>query len=902
MLPEFISEVRYRLRALFHRSAMERELDDELQSHLQHEAEKRMRAGMSPAEAIRQAHIALGGVEVTKEATRESRGIGWLEHMRQDLRYAIRSLRRNPGFTVAVILTLGLGIGVNAAMFGIVDRLLFRTPPFLRDPEQVHRVYLQSTDRGERSTDAIFQYTRYLDLQRFTTMFSAMAGFSTRTLPVGSGVESREMQVGTISANLFDFFEARPVLGRFFTHSEDTVPVGALVAVLGYDYWQTNYGGRSDALGQQLAVGTVKYTIIGVAPRHFIGLSDAGPPAVFVPITAYAGTFRAGTKFATSYYTRYNWGWMEVLARRKPGVSIDEASADLSHAFVQSWNAEAALNPSVPPVEVAHPTALAGPVQTERGPKQNAVTRVAAWVSGVALIVLIIACANVANLLLARAIRRRREIALRLALGVSRARLVAQLLTENLLLAGCGGFMGLLLAHWGGAVLRTLFLPAGAPGGALADGRTVGFAVVVTLIAGMLTGLTPILQARRTDLVESLKSGARDGTARRSRTRTALLLLQAALSVVLLVGAGLFVRSLLKLQSTRLGYDVDQILYMQPNERGAGLSAPEKIALRQRLLEQARVLPGVEQAALGLTVPFWDTWSEDLFISGIDSVNKLGDFTLQGGSPEFFGTLGTRILRGRGIEAGDREGAPKVVIVSEAMAQKLWPGQEALGRCMRIGADTVPCATVVGIAENIRQRHIIDDPGLHYYLPIAQYNPEAAVLFVRARGDPERVAGELARQLQPSMPGDGYLTVTSLHDIIGLQTQSWRLGAAMFLAFGGLALVLAAIGLYSVIAYDVAQRTHELGIRIALGARVTDVIRLVVGTGLRVTLVGIATGGTVALWAGRWLAPLLFAQSPSDPLVFGLVTCVLLVTALLASAIPAFKASQVDPNEALRAE
>jgi predicted permease len=824
-----------------------------------------------------------------------------LEQGAQDLRYAVRALRRNPGFTAAVILTLGLGIGINAAMFGIVDRLLFRAPPLLHQPDQVQRVYLQWMNREGLRTEETIEYTRYLDFRRWTTDFSEMAAFTVRPLPVGSGTDAREMPVAIISATMFGFFDAQPVLGRFFTAAEDTVPLGALVAVLGHGFWQAQFGGRPDVLGQSLKIGTASYTIIGVAPRGFEGIADEAPPALFIPITAYAGTFRAGPN-VSNYYTRYNWGWMQMLARRKPGISVAEAGADLSRAYLQSYEYERTVSPGMPPAEIAHPRAIAAPVQVERGPRQGTVSKVASWVSGVALVVLLIACANVANLMLARSVRRRREIALRLALGVSRARLFRQLLTESLLLAGCAAIVGLLLAHWGGAVLRVLFLPNVPATAALADRRTIAFALLLAALAGGLTGLAPLLQARHTDLVESLRSGTRDGGYRRSRGRTTLLLLQTALSVVLLVGAGLFVQSLGHVRSLRLGYDVDPVLYIYPEHRGTRLTDPDAAALRQRLAEAARALPGVESAALGLTVPFWDTWKEGLYVSGVDSVDRLGSFTLQAGSPEYFATMGTRILRGRGITAEDRPEAPPVVMVSESMAAALWPGQEALGQCLRIGAATAPCTTVVGVAENIRQNGLTGDQGLNYYMPIGQFHPEAATVFARVRGRAEEQKELVRRTLQPLMPGDGYVNVTAMREIVGPRFASWQLGATMFLAFGCLALVLAAIGLYSVIAYDVAQRNHELGMRIALGARTGDVVRLVVGDGIRIALAGVAVGCLLALWAGRWIAPLLFAQSPRDPLIFGLVTAALLIVACLASGLPALRATRVDPNVALRME
>ncbi len=895
------SELRYRGRALLRRPTVERELDEELRFHLELEAEQHRAAGVPAGEAMRRARLAFGGVEQTKERSREGRGLLLLEQLSQDLGYALRALRRNPGFTAAVILTLGLGIGINASMFGVVDRLLFRAPPFLRQPDQVHRVYLQTFDRDRLRTESTFEYTRFLDLRRWSRDFSSIAAYSVRQIPVGTGPDSREMNVGTISAQLFEFFDAPPVLGRYFTAAEDTVPIGAPVAVLGYGFWQTRFGGRSDVLGQALRVGTADYTIIGVAPRGFEGITDEGPPAVFVPITTFAGTFRAGPMVA-NYYTRYNWGWLNVLARRKEGVSQQAADADLSQAYHRSYENERTISPRLTPPEIARPQALAGPVQGERGPQQSTVTRVAAWVSGVALVVLLIACANVANLMLARAVRRRREIALRLALGVGRARLFRQLLTESLLLAGAGAAVGLLLAEWGGAVLRTLFLPAGTSQGALADPRTVAFALLLAALAGGLTGLAPMLQARRTDLADALKAGARDGGYRRSRARTALLLLQATLSVVLLVGAGLFVLSLHNVRGLRLGYDTDPVLYIYPNERGVKLSDPDAAALRQRLVAAAREVPGVERASLGLTVPFWDTWQDDLFVNGIDSVSRLGSFTLQAGSAEYFSTLGTRVLRGRGFSVEDRAGAPRVVVVSSSMARVLWPGQEALGQCLRIGADTMPCTTVVGVAEDIKQTRLTDDPGLHYYLPIEQYHPEGAVIFARMRGDAAAQKELLRRTLQPLMPGDGYLSVTALSEIVGPNVKSWQLGATMFLAFGALALLLAAIGLYGVIAYDVVQRTHELGVRIALGASVRNVVRVVVGDGMRIALLGAVLGSLLALWAGRWIAPLLYAQSPRDPMVFGVVCGVLLLVALAASAVPALRAARVNPTVALRAD
>jgi len=425
---------------------------------------------------------------------------------------------------------------------------------------------------------------------------------------------------------------------------------------------------------------------------------------------------------------------------------------------------------------------------------------------------------------------------------------------------------------------------------------------VAALLAGLLTGLAPVLQARRADLTSDLKAGVREGMPQRSRTRVALLIFQGALSVVLLVGAGLFVRSLRNVRSLPLGYDVEPVLSLELNMRGVKLDSAARVTLRNRLLEEARTIPGVTHAARRITMPFWSTWNMGLHVAGIDSVDRLGEFDLNSVSSDYFATMGTRILRGRGLSDQDVAGAPRVMVVSEAMSQKLWPGKEALNQCVRVGSDTVPCTYVVGVAENIKTQRLSNEGGLFYYLSSAQFNPDQGGLFVRVRGDATKLGETVRRRLQPLMPGTAYLTVTPLAEILGSVTQSWRLGATLFTIFGALALVLAAIGLYSVIAYNVAQRTHELGVRVALGAEASHLVRLVLREGLRFALVGMLLGAGIALLIGKWVKPLLFQTSPRDPGVFLGVSLMLVTTALLASLLPARRAGRVDPIEALRAE
>jgi putative ABC transport system permease protein len=828
--------------------------------------------------------------------------VAWLEHFLQDVRYALRGLRRSPGFAATVIATLGLGIGANLAIFSVVDRLMFRPFPHLRDPVSVHRVYLKWNDRGTVRTDAAFEYTRYLDLRRWTSSFSQYAAFADRLIAVGVGEAARERRVAMVSASLFEFFDAPPALGRYFLAAEDTTPRGADVAVLGHGYWKAEFGGR-DVTGEVLQVGNMNVTVVGVAPEGFAGVRDGDPPAIYIPITTYAWAAAPSEDDRSGYYTRYNWGWMAMMVRRKAGVTPEQASADLSRAYVRSWDAEQELSPFAPS-SVAQPEAVAGATRVAAGPDPGAEARTSLWVSGVALIVLLIACANVANLFLARAIRRRREVAVRLALGVSRTRLAMQTVTESLVLAGLGAIVGLIVAQWGGAGIRRLLVAgAGASLEVFTDWRTLAVAVAAALVAGLLTGLVPALLGSRGDLAGSLKSGSREGTYHRSRTRTGLLVLQGALSVVLLVGAGLFVRSLDNVRAMRMGYDAEPVLLAARNLRGMRLDDSAQVRLGRELLAAAQALPNVERAAWVSSVPFWSTSATSLFVAGIDSVRRLGRFTYQTATTDYFAAMGTRILRGRGFTSEDHAASPRVVVVSESMAAVLWPGRDALGECLRVSAESAPCSTVIGIAEDMVQREITGTQRFHYYMPIEQYQPTSGfALLLRMRGDPAQQVESVRSALQRVMPGQAYVVVRPFKDLVEGQMRSWRLGSTMFVAFGVLALVVAAVGLYGAIGYNVTQRMHELGVRIALGARSPDIVRLVVGQGLVFAASGVTLGLALAWLAGRWVEPLLFRQPARDPLVFGVVGVVLVVVAVVASAMPAFRATRADPNTALRAD
>jgi predicted permease len=889
-----------RLRDWLRRDRLDRELTEELRFHRE-ELERDARAdGAGADEARYAARRRLGNPTRVTEESRDRWSWPWLDHLMKDVRYALRGLRRSPGFTTTVVLTLGLGIGANAAMFGVIDRLMFRPFPYLRDPASVHRIYLQTTSRGRVFTNFTIPYTRYLDLKRTTSSFSEYAGFAERTLAVGAGEAGREQRVAAVSASFFDFFDARPTLGRFFGASEDSIPRGATVVVLGHAFWQARFGGRN-VLGQTLLIGTLGYTIIGVAPKGFVGVTENPPPAAFIPITTVAAN--EGRWDINTYFTRYNWDFTSVMVRRRPGVAEAAADADLTNAFVRSRDAQRLINPGVAPATLARPRGIAGPLKPAAGPDAGLEAKTLLWVTGVAVIVLLIACANVTNLMFARILRRRREIAMRLALGVSRHRLVGQLLTESLLLALLGCVAGLGIAQWGGAGLRLLVIPGGAAEDFVADWRTLAVACVFALAAGMMTSIGPALFAIRGDLASTLRAGAREGTYQRSRLRSALLITQAALSVILLVGAGLFVRSLGNVRAMHLGYDAEPVLMAHPELRGFEMDSSTDARYHDRLLQTAQAIPGVESAARVNTRPF-STNMELLYVDGIDSVQKLGRFVIQLATPQYFKVIGTRILRGRPFTAADGDRAPRVTVVSESMARALWPGREAIGRCIRISADTMPCTTVIGIAEDAAYNNLTDAKWFTHYLPLAQFRPGSGnILLLRMSGrEPSSEVERVRRELQRAMPGQGYVTVQPLEEFVDAQRRSWRLGATMFVAFGILALLVAAVGLYGVISYYVAQRMHELGVRIALGAQSSDVVRLVVGQGVRFALAGVLLGLTLALVASRWIQPLLFQQSARDPATYGAVGGLLLVVALVASFVPALRATRADPNTALRSD
>ena len=811
-----------------------------------------------------------------------------IEAVRYDLSYAIRQLRRAPGFTITVLMAFALGIGANATMFGIVDELLFRPPAHVRAPNEI--VTLAAGTAEDGFGQRMLNYPVFAAIRDHGAAFSQVAAVAAVSVPFGRGDRAENLDGLLVSASYFPLLGVAPHRGRFFREDEDVAPIGAPVAVISHAFWQRRFAGRDGALGATLQLGDRQFTVIGIAPRDFTGLEYAAPE-VWLPISSGGAMQFLGRQWTTQAVVT----WLRIYAREKPGVPRADAASEAMRVAREA----------APEAFFTQPewSFQARPIMAARGEEQGASTMIATMLGTMSLLVLLIACANVANLLLARGIRRRREMAVRLALGVTRRRLIEQLLTESMLLAALGGVAAIVVANWGGGLARRFLLDDLALTGSMLDPRVLAFTAAVALVVGVFTGLVPALQASRTHVFSTISSGGSRGGARRSPAQSVLLAVQAALSLVLLLGAGLFGRSLLAIDDLRMGVDIDRVFIGSMNLRSIGRPASDADAVFARALEQVAAVPGVESAAIGATVPFGPTYGMEVGVATPDSVRHYTT-VYNVVTPNYFRTLGASLLRGRDFSDGDREGAPRVVIVDRMFATRAWGRDNPVGRCVHVGADSVPCATVIGVVENVRRQSIFQDSTNFVYLPLAQARALIGerLIVARAAGDPAAVAETVRRAMQTAAPELPFADVHLVRDqpIVRHETLPFRLGAAMLGVFGALALLLAAVGLYGVISYDVGQRTREIGVRMALGARASDVASLVMRDGLRVVAIGGIIGTAVALAAGHLLRPLLYDTSPRDPLVFAGVALLLLVVASLACLLPARRAMRVDINVAIR--
>ena len=889
-------------RRLFARPAEEARMDEEMRFHIDMETEKNIAEGMAPEEARRRALLAFGGVEKHRERMRDGRRVPFIEHLVQDVRYAARSLRRTPAFTAAVVLTLAVGIGATTAMYGVMSRLLILPPPHVAAPERVVRLYFGADPKdGDSFLSVGRDYVHFEAVRTGARSLSAVGAYTSVDAPVGEGADAMRAEAMAVSRGFWSAMGVRPVVGRLFSDEEAAPIQGARVAVLGYAFWKSRFGGDDSVVGRTIRIKGNPYEIVGVTPRGFRGV-DLTEVDLWLPMSAYA----AGRRDSLSWATTNTGYWLRMVGRLAPGVEPIQAERELSTIAARATEEADRDKPWPSPAEEGTRIFMAtapsvGALDYEMKPIPEA--RVAVWLVGIAVVLLGAACVSVASLLLLRAMRRRREIAVRLALGMGRGRMAAQLFTESLLLASLGGVVALAVAIGGGAWINRALLPNVASEPTSLDPVMLALTGACVVGSALLAGLAPLLQARF-DPAHALREGTQHGSVFRSRLQRVLLVAQIALSVVLLVGAGLFIRSLQRIDRLDLGLDRDEVLVATIDFTGTGRSREDVVAFFERALERVRAVPGVERASLAVTIPLRRARGGGNFVfpegPATAYVEDHGSPSVNYVTPDFFSTVGTRIVAGRDFRPSERNDSP-VMLVNETFAKLVWPGRSPVGECLPYDSGE-GCATVIGVVENARRFTLREDPTMLWYAPLSPEDTDDRVLLIRGapRGAPGAAALRRALlELDPNLP---YLHVETLGSALDPQIRPWRLGATVFTAFGALAMLLAAVGLYSALAYATAQRTREIGIRLAIGARTADVVKLVLRDGVRVAVVGVVLGLGAALAGGRYLEALLFEVSPRDWRVLLSVGGSLLVVVLLASWGPARRATRVDPTVAMRAE
>ena len=887
----WLDGLKHRLRTVMRPGAHARDVEDEMRFHVELAASHDPRTAALPGR--------FGNRTYYREEVRRQTWVGSLDVLRQDLSYAWRTTRRSPGFTAVVVLTLALGIGVNAATFSVLDRFYLRTPSGIDDPSTLRRMWIQHarTPDGVPFNTQGLSYVTYDALAEATGARNDFALYAT-DYAMRLGKRPTDPRVGVVfaTANYFSVLGVRPALGRFYTADEDRVATKGAVAVVSHAFWQTRLGGDSSALGRSIPIGVDRYTVIGVLDQRFTGL-DLRASDVWLPL----GSMTIGWG-GPRWWTNEAVEIFSSIRRATPTLSDAEFDRRAT-AYLQAMNRSKG--------ERGDPlaAAISGPILEARGPVvlgQDMV--IATRLGGVAVIVLVISGANVVNLLLARANRRRREMAVRLALGVSRWRLARLLTTETMLLALLAGAAALLAGAWGASALRALLMPNITWTEPAVDGRVAAFTVALTLAAGVIAGIVPAIQASQPRLSSALKAGAHDGGRMRSRIGNALVITQSALSVVLLVGAALFVRSLVNVQSLDIGFDYGRLFFGRVQfADGEAPPRPVLVAQMRDAAARLRGRPGVEMVARTYIEPMQGVGYYDFYVGG-DSGAGFGRLqpTASSVSPSFFQTVGLSMLRGRGLSGDDIDNAPREVVVNDAMAKLVWPGRDPLGQCMRFGDRTGPCYTVVGIVETARLSSVIEtEPTAQYYVPLGAIptgEPRGSTIIVRARSDGARSAArELQAELRRVFP-TALAIVTPMTETLEPEYRPWRLGATLFTGIGMLAVVVAMLGVYSTMSYAVSQRTHEFGVRVALGARVGNVVRQVVAEGVRTVALGVALGVILALAGGRLVSALLYGIAPRDPGVLAAVSGTLIVVAAAAALVPAWRAARADPVSALRAD
>jgi macrolide transport system ATP-binding/permease protein len=886
---EFFRMLLHRLAAPFRRQHLENDLDEELRSHLEMAVEANLSKGMSAEDARREAFRSFGGVEQTKELYRDQRGLPMIETTIQDLRFGLRMLRRDPGFSILAMLCLTLGIGANAAVFSWVEGILFRPYPLVTHQERL--LALTGTARGETGHTSL-SWPDFVDLRRSCTLFEIffVSKITGTTLSIG---DRAERTIGSIvSDNYFDAIGVHPILGRGFEPGEDVGRNAHPVAVISYQLWKGHFNGDPQIIGKTQRLNGVVHTIVGVAPQGFYGTFVGWGMQFWVP-TSMEEVFESGGYKLEDRDAR----WIEAFARLKPGVTQEQAQAEISSVAKR-------FETDYPATNRGRSVKLWALWQT---PFNNAGTLLPTLeiMLAVVVFVLLIACANVGNLLLVRSFARRHEMTVRLAIGAGRGRIVKQLFTEALILSAFGAAGGLLVAHWCRHALILLF-PARAgvamhlPGEI--DWRVLLLSAGVCLLATILLGLVPAMQTSKIDLAGALKADSAGvvGSRGRAWVRSGLVIVQVSLSFVLLVGAGLLIQSLQKIRTSNPGFSTHEVLFTAVDLVSAGYDAQRAENFQDQLLDRVKALPGVESAAFARMTPlsYGSFSSTPIAVDGFEvppeerptvEYNEVG--------PDYFATMGIPLVSGREFTRADDERAALVAIVNETMAAQYWRGRNPIGERVQVKDRWIQ---VVGVAKDSKYRSVRETANPFFYVPRRQNFSVGAGLFIRTPLSPETVAVALAREVHALDASLSPYELITLQEQVDRSTSPQLVAVTLVGVLGGLALLLAVIGLYGVMAYAVSQSTRELGLRMALGAGASNLVRLVLSRGLALMAVGVLLGAAVAVASTRLMGNLLYHVSPRDPRAFGVAFAVMTVATLAACLIPAWRATRTDPAEALR--
>jgi putative ABC transport system permease protein len=887
-----LSSIRTLRDYIFHRGHIEREMDEEFRSHLALRRADLERQGIPRHEAERQARIEFGGYQNYKEECREALGTRLLQELGQDIRYGLRQLRRNPGFTAVAVLTLALGIGANTAIFSLIDAVMLRPLPF---PDSGRLMSVISSLQSSNTPDNA-SYPDFLDWRARNHVFSSIAAWRQDNYNLTGGEMPLHLRAVVASADLLRVLKVRPFLGHGFLPGEDSPGAlnGTNPVILSYGLWQQRFSSDPQVLGRVIRLNDKPYTVVGVMPANFQFPIQSDRVDIWTTMAPDLVPGVDGKSMASQRGAHY----LDVVARLRPGVTVGKAQAEMS-TIVHQLNRQYPENKPRNVMVMPELKQLVG----------DAGTALMVLLSAVGC-VLLIACGNVANLLLARASTRQKEMAIRTALGATRGRVIRQVLVESVLLALGGGAAGTLMAVWGIEFLKSL-IPQQVPriGQIGLDARVFAFTAALSLVTGILFGVFPALKSSRTWLANSLKEGGRSSEAgdRRTPARGVLVVGEVAVALCLLVGAGLLIQSFVRLENVDPGFNPHHVLTFNlvlPDR----YSQAQQIDLFERAVTGIRTLPGVRAASAVVPLPLSaDNVSTAFDIEGQSSVRgHEPDTNYSFVEPDFFKTMGIALLKGRDFTWDDTLKTPPVVIINDALAKQFFPGQDPIGKRLNAhignGYSKPPMREVVGVVRDVKNHGLSGSPGPQVYVPLAQSPLDVMTFVVRTAVDPISLAAAARGQvklLDKDLPLFG---VETLDDYVGQSLAPPRFVALLVGIFGGIALLLAMVGIYGVVSYSAAQRTHEIGIRMALGAEKRDVLRMVLGQGIKLALIGVAIGIAGALALTRFLASILYGVKPGDPLTFAAVSLILIAVALLACYVPARRASKVDPMVALRCE